>query len=661
MNPLPALRRLSVPALVFLAMFGATSPGFACVVGASTNASCTEAALDACLPGGGSFDGTVTFDCGGAATMTVTSTKTISADTTIDGGGVTTIIGGGPIVLLVVFSVNSGVTFTVQNLTITNSVVSSGFAIDNSGTLTVTNSAIDGAAISNAGAATVANTTLANNLGGLGALQNSGTLTVTNSAFSGNEPRAIRNAGTATVTNTTFAHGFSVTDGGAIFNLATGTLNVTDSTFSGNGASGNGGAVANEGGILTVTSSTFWGNGAGGFRAGNGGSGGAIFNVATGTLNVSDSTFFGNHSLGGGAIGNSGTATVTNSTFFRDSGIGILAISNSGTLTVTNSILATSGTWGTNCGGIITDGGHNIDDGTTCGFTGTGCSNTSGTSFCNTNPLLDPAGLASNGGPTQTIALEPGSLAINAGDETVCTAPPVNNLDQRGFVRPGLGATNCSIGAYEFDSPGEGTTTTTTITVASTTTTTSTTIVGTTTTTSTTIPHLILGKKLLIQDPTGSEAARKVLALGKESSTDIGPTIQGDPATSGATLRVIANGGTNSDQTYILDAGGWSALGTVGFKYAGPTGADADPVKLVLLKRTPGGTALLKVLIKGNVGTQSLDVVPPNLGADGGLILDINGGGRYCVAFGGAAGGTSTVNSAQAWTVVNPTAQPGCP
>ena len=76
---------------------------------------------------------------------------------------------------------------------------------------------------------------------------------------------------------------------------------------------------------------------------------------------------------------------------------------------------------------------------------------TTGTSFCNTTPLLDPAGLASNGGPTQTIALEAGSPAINAGNETICAAPPVNNLDQRGFVRPGMGATNCSIGAYEFD------------------------------------------------------------------------------------------------------------------------------------------------------------------------------------------------------------------
>jgi hypothetical protein len=68
--------------------------------------------------------------------------------------------------------------------------------------------------------------------------------------------------------------------------------------------------------------------------------------------------------------------------------------------------------------------------------------------------MLDPAGLANNGGPTQTIALQVGSPAINAGDESVCAAPPVNNLDQRGYVRPEDGATSCSIGAYEYNSPG---------------------------------------------------------------------------------------------------------------------------------------------------------------------------------------------------------------
>ena len=59
--------------------------------------------------------------------------------------------------------------------------------------------------------------------------------------------------------------------------------------------------------------------------------------------------------------------------------------------------------------------------------------------------------LQNSGGPTQTIALASDSPAIDAGDETVCAAPPVSGLDQRGFARPGSGATNCSIGAYEFN------------------------------------------------------------------------------------------------------------------------------------------------------------------------------------------------------------------
>jgi len=122
-------------------------------------------------------------------------------------------------------------------------------------------------------------------------------------------------------------------------------------------------------------------------------------------------------------------------------------------LRVTNTIIANS-TSGGSCAGDVTDGGHNIDDGTTCGFTGTDCTNTTGTSFCDTNPVLDPAGLQNNGGPTQTIALQATSAAVDAGDVTVCSmttgTAPVNSLDQRGYVRPGAGHTHCSIGAFEF-------------------------------------------------------------------------------------------------------------------------------------------------------------------------------------------------------------------
>jgi hypothetical protein len=60
-----------------------------------------------------------------------------------------------------------------------------------------------------------------------------------------------------------------------------------------------------------------------------------------------------------------------------------------------------------------------------------------------TDPKLDP--LADNGGPTLTMALLPGSPAIDAGNTSLAPA-----TDQRGFSRPaGLAA---DIGAFEYGS-----------------------------------------------------------------------------------------------------------------------------------------------------------------------------------------------------------------
>ena len=398
------------------------------VVGTSTAASCTDAALNAALAGGG----LVTFNCGSAPVTidisTGTGTKTISADTTIDGGSLITISGGNSVG---VFSVNTGVKFTVQNLTIANgnSASHKGGGIDNEGsTLTVTNSTFS---------------TNSAGLGGGGIYNHTGTVTVTNSTFSGNIAASssgggggIGNSSTLTVTNSTFSGNSADYDGGGIGSSGTGT--VTNSTFSGNTASHSGAGIGNSG-TLTVTNSTLSGNSAGH-------NGGGIASII-GTLTVTNSTFSGNSAdFDGGGIG-SGTGTVTNSTFSGNSashnGGGIASI---GTLTVTNTIVANS-TSGGNCFGSVTDGGHNIDDGTRCGFS------TANGSLNNTNPDLDAQGLANNGGVTQTIALEAGSPAINAGDQTVCANPPVNGIDQRGYGRPGTGATNCSIGAYEYNSP----------------------------------------------------------------------------------------------------------------------------------------------------------------------------------------------------------------
>ena len=66
--------------------------------------------------------------------------------------------------------------------------------------------------------------------------------------------------------------------------------------------------------------------------------------------------------------------------------------------------------------------------------------------------ILDPAGLADNGGPTQTIALVDAidNPALEFGDPAICAAKPVGGVDQRGEPRP---AGACDIGAFELPTP----------------------------------------------------------------------------------------------------------------------------------------------------------------------------------------------------------------
>src|SRR5438094_9518670 len=109
--------------------------------------------------------------------------------------------------------------------------------------------------------------------------------------------------------------------------------------------------------------------------------------------------------------------------------------------------------------------------------------------------------------------------------------------------------------------------------------------------------QVVLGKKLAIKDPTGSETNRSVSISGKEQSTHLGALA--DPTVGGATLTVIANGTSGTSQSYVLDAGGWKPPGTTGFKCVGPTGGDADPVKQVSIKKSGSGTASIKVQISG--------------------------------------------------------------
>jgi hypothetical protein len=167
--------------------------------------------------------------------------------------------------------------------------------------------------------------------------------------------------------------------------------------------------------------------------------------------------------------------------------------------------------------------------------------------------------------------------------------------------------------------------------------------------------HSVLGRTLLVRSK-GAEPTRLVKVVAKEPATDVAAI--SDPTTSGATLKVYATGGSPAEQDFELPAGGWSAV-SGGFRYRAPVGA-AAPVSLVLIKRTPSGVALIRAKLSGSVGTLSLDVVPPNAGDTGGIELGVTGGDRYCVGFGGAAGGTEKADSASLWKVVRPTSEAAC-
>jgi hypothetical protein len=245
----------------------------------------------------------------------------------------------------------------------------------------------------------------------------------------------IYNKGTLTVSNSILSGNSAPNDsGGAIYN--DGVLAVTNSTFSKNNAFFAGGAIGSSG-KLTITNSTFSGNSTQ-FEGGGIGAGG--------TLTIINSTFFENSALseGGGIRNVFGTLTITNSTFSGNSATAGGGIFNNGPTSFRNTILAGSG--GGNCSGTTIDAGYNISDDSSCGFNATGSHN-------NTDPTLDPAGLINNGGRTKTIALLPGSPAIDAIPSAKCTdqSSPPNPIisDQRLFPRPDAGEANCDIGAYE--------------------------------------------------------------------------------------------------------------------------------------------------------------------------------------------------------------------
>jgi hypothetical protein len=432
---------------------------------------CTGAAADCSLPGAVTNSNAtpgpnaITFDptvFTGGQTISLTSTLGINNQSlTITGPGNLTLDQTGT--NLRVITIGGGITGGVS---ISGLVVTGGDPITPTGTvkgggistdsdLTLSNVTVSG---NKTTAASAAAASVSANAGGIFNAGGS-TLTVDHSVVSGNQVIATKTAGASTA----FALGAGIQSDGPV--------QIHYSQISGNTATavnsdlvGAGGAEADGGGVrvgtaLEIDHSTISGNtldaqtssatGNATTQAG----GVLVHGGPDATLSLELSTVSGNRSkvvatpvtgslteLGGGVQTNgAGNDTLTSSTIADN---GPLPSSNSssmtdanvrtdsaGTTTFANTIVANPvGPTSTQCEGTMTSAGFNDEfpaSPPTCGF--------ATPTDLTVDPMLGP--LQNNGGPVQTMALLPGSLAIDAGSNAAQT-PAFLAQDQRGSLRP---------------------------------------------------------------------------------------------------------------------------------------------------------------------------------------------------------------------------------
>ena len=422
---------VNAPSLVVDTLADSPTPGFTTLRQALANAATL----------GGSQ--TITFAPGLSGTITLGGDLEISSNVSIDGPGapLLTVSGGGPSSNFSVFIVDSSVTVSISGLTIANGYTTGdgGGIFNDSGTLTVSsstiahNSAEYGGGIWSDGTLTVTSSTITSNsadIGG-GAIAGAGTMTtVTSSTITSNSAEyggGITSDGTLTVTDSTIADNSAYLGGG--MDNDSGQMTATGSTLSGNTATGPGGGIFNDYALETVTNCTIADNSAGT-------SGGGISTLGLLTA-VNSSIAYNNTAAtgeGGGLDVYTGTVTLDNtivalntdgtggaapaddiSLFFPSGPIGTVSSASA------NNLIGTGGS-----GGLINGGNGNL---------------------VGVNPLLAPLG--NYGGPTQTMALLPGSPAIDAGSTALAVDAQGNPLttDQRGMPRV-VGAA-VDIGAFE--------------------------------------------------------------------------------------------------------------------------------------------------------------------------------------------------------------------
>ncbi|HLK10993.1 MAG TPA: right-handed parallel beta-helix repeat-containing protein [Candidatus Binatia bacterium] len=331
----------------------------------------------------------------------------VAGTLTLTGAGAdTTVIDGQNLGQVIV--VDSGATLGVTGVTLQGGHGQTGGAVDNAGTLSLTDCVVRDSTAKYAG----------------GGIYNGGALTLVRSTIAGNQC-------------------FAGTGAGLLSSVASTLTLLEGCTISDNGASTTGGGIVGDGAVaITLRNCTVSGNQSGLaplLLPGEGGGGGiALLNGADATLN---------------------NVTITNNGAGGDGG-GVF-VDNQSTLQLGNTILAGNQAppgLSLDCSGSPTSVGYTL----LANLPRNGSCLVHGSIMATDDARLGP--LADNGGPTKTHALLPGSPAIDAGNP----APPGSGgtaceaTDQRGVPRGEPGDGRCDIGAYEAVTTSTTTTTTST-------------------------------------------------------------------------------------------------------------------------------------------------------------------------------------------------------
>jgi hypothetical protein len=353
------------------------------VVGTGTPGSCNNAAFANAVATVNSAGGTITFNCGGLATVVLTgqhiffNSSNFGLTYAIEGGGVITLAGAGSSRLLL----HASGTLNVRNITITG------------GRATGANDDASGAGIRSDGALLAGAAPVGLNLTNVTFTNNVTNLTVAPappfSPFDYGGGALFTRFGIVNMAGCTFSgNAANNTSGGAI-HVRSSTLNIFTSSFAGNSSNGGGfgGAMwvdglsagpSASGGTLQITTSTFSNNtsrnqgGAIGFYLYPERNESVTFNsvsVIGNQVTDSSGTFLGTRAFGGGVVGDRGNVTILNSTFANNvvhsnAGGGTgggLSLGSSGSVTIHNSTFSNNRAEGNSTpestgGGLVING-----------------------------------------------------------------------------------------------------------------------------------------------------------------------------------------------------------------------------------------------------------------------------------------------------------------